>query len=154
MRSFFLCFLFVLVFIANLYKLFPDDYYDFISKNSNDLDPLLIQSIIWVESSFDKNAVSSLGAFGLMQIMPSTAVWLKKKFSLEEDFKNPEGNIIYGIVYLRFLKDLYGDIDKAIMAYNIGPTALDEGRNLDSARRYLKKVKRTYLIYRFLYSER
>jgi len=89
-----------------------------------------------------------------MQIMPSTAVWLKKKFSLEEDFKSPEGNIIYGIVYLKFLKDLYGDLDKAIMAYNVGPAALNEGRNLDSAKRYLKKVKRTYLIYRFLYSER
>ncbi|PLV59725.1 lytic transglycosylase domain-containing protein [Thermotoga sp. KOL6] len=155
MRSLFLCFLLVLMFLVNLYRTFPDNYYEFISNYSYDIDPRLVQSIIWVESNFNEKAVSPAGAFGLMQLMPSTAEWLQERFSLDGNFQDPECNILYGIFYLRFLRDLYGgDMDKAIMAYNVGPTALRKGKNLESARRYLKKVKRTYLIYRFLYHER
>jgi len=154
LRGIFLVFLLLLVVLVNLYRIFPDTFYDFISQHVKTLDPRLVQSIIWVESNFRHHVVSPAGAFGIMQLMPSTAEWLKRKFSLEASYNDPHGNILYGIVYLEYLRDMYGDLDKAIMAYNVGPNALNEGRSLEAAQKYLEKVKRIYSIYRFLYHER
>lgn len=85
----------------------------------------MMASIVWNESRFNINAVSSQGARGLMQFMPRTAV----RFGLEEeDLKDPQKNIIAGVEYLKFLERRFDEIEdrderiKFVLAgYNAGP---------------------------------
>jgi soluble lytic murein transglycosylase-like protein len=100
---------------------------------ANGIDLALVLAIIQKESSFDPKARSSVGAVGLMQLMPATAKWLGKKS--KEELTTPAVNIKYGVKYLKFLWDEFselpsGDISAenlnartsqmAIAAYNAG----------------------------------
>jgi len=81
------------------------------------IDPLLIESVITMESGFNSKAVSPKGALGLMQLMPGTA----KDMAVKDPF-NPEENIKGGSKYLRLIMDMFnGDLTKTLAAYNAGP---------------------------------
>ena len=88
------------------------------------LDPADVASVALAE------AVSSVGAIGLMQIMPSTGEWIAGK--LDEAFDaqrlyEPSVNLRYGCWYLRFLLDRYdGDMRTASTAYHQGQGRVDE----------------------------
>ena len=85
----------------------------------------MMASIVWNESRFNVNAVSSQGARGLMQFMPRTAA----RFGLEGDeVKDPKKNIEAGVEYLMFLERRFDEIEdrderiKFVLAgYNAGP---------------------------------
>jgi soluble lytic murein transglycosylase-like protein len=84
------------------------------------LSPELIHSVIKVESNYNPYAVSSKGAFGLMQLIPATA----RRFGVSDVF-NPIENIQGGARYLRYLLDLYADnYPLALAAYNAGEAAV------------------------------
>ena len=85
----------------------------------------LIYAVMKAESGFDAEAVSSAGAVGLMQIMPSTyendikpTLGLKK--SGEEALLNYMINIRSGTYYLAYLYDYCGDLETALAMYNAG----------------------------------
>ena len=81
-----------------------------------DLSPALIEALVWQESRWRSNAVSSAGARGLAQLMPGTARDLG--VNPDDPFANLEG----GARYLREQLDRFdGDIEKALAAYNAGP---------------------------------
>lgn len=81
------------------------------------LDPALIKGIIRAESGFRANAVSGVGAQGLMQLMPATAAGL----GVTDPF-DPEQNIDAGARYIKGQLDRFGgDVTKALAAYNAGP---------------------------------
>lgn len=137
-------------FFTVLVYYYPLKYYELAIQHCGVLDPLLVISVIKTESSFREHAVSHVGAYGLMQIMPETAEWLKKKFNVDYDYQTPEGNIALGCLYLNYLLEKDGNLQTALVHYNTGPYA-DEYTKMDSGGRYLKKVLDTYRIYRFLY---
>lgn len=89
------------------------------------VDPILVVSTIWVESSFKPKALSNVGAKGFMQVMPATHKWifgslLKKKSNKNET--DEDQNLEAGIAYLAHLKHLVGDNkEKVMIAYNMGP---------------------------------
>ncbi len=89
------------------------------------LDPLLIISVITVESEF-RNVIGSAGELGLMQIKPDTAEFISKKFDLPVPSNwrallwNYNLNILYGACYLKYLLDKYKNLRKALEAYNGG----------------------------------
>lgn len=85
----------------------------------------LIYGIIWVESRFNPDAVSPVGARGLMQLMPRTAAYLADCMEWEGSTNsfNPRFNIAAGSYYIaRLIKQFDGDVDLALAAYNAGPT--------------------------------
>ncbi|GAC1336215.1 MAG: hypothetical protein NVS2B9_01460 [Myxococcales bacterium] len=94
------------------------------AARQNGLDPLLLAAVIHVESRFDPYAVSSVGARGLMQLMPATADWLVNSgVPLKPNalFNGPM-NVELGSRYLRQLMDRFdGDLSLALVAYNAGP---------------------------------
>jgi soluble lytic murein transglycosylase-like protein len=92
---------------------------DDIARRHN-LEPSLVDSVIRVESNYNPNAVSSAGAMGLMQLIPSTA----RRFGVNNTF-HPAQNIEGGVRYLKYLMELYrGDERLALAAYNAGEGAV------------------------------
>jgi len=90
------------------------------SARAHNVDPLLVQSVIQVESNYNHYAVSPKGAEGLMQLMPGTARMLGVSNSFD-----PAENIEAGVKYLRYLQNVYRDDRLALAAYNAGPKAVD-----------------------------
>lgn len=84
------------------------------------VDVQLVRAIIQVESAFDRQAVSSKGAQGLMQLMPPTA----RRFGVTDAF-DARQNIFAGVKYLRILLNMFnGDVNLAAAAYNAGENAV------------------------------
>ena len=84
------------------------------------VDPLLVHSVIQVESNYNPYAVSPKGAQGLMQLMPGTA----RRFGVSNAF-DPADNIEGGVRYLAYLSSLFPqDPRLAIAAYNAGEGAV------------------------------
>ena len=80
-----------------------------------------IRAVMQAESGGDPRAVSSAGATGLMQIMPTTWNELRVHHGLGADPFDPRDNILAGAAYLRQLHDRYGRIRAMLAAYNAGP---------------------------------
>lgn len=80
-----------------------------------DLSPELVLGVIAVESRFDHFAISSVGARGLMQIMP---FWKNNLGSSKDNLFDIQTNIRYGCAILRHYIDRYKRVDRALAAYN------------------------------------
>jgi len=104
------------------------------------LAPELIRSVVSTESNFSPDAVSSVGAQGLMQLMPETA----RELEVTDSF-DPQQNLLGGSRYLKQLLNKYeGDLDHALAAYNWGQGNVDRkglGQMPQETRDYLVKVK-------------
>ena len=107
---------------------YPLYYQKIVEKYSKmyNLDTLLVFSIIWQESKFEKEDVSSASAIGLMQIIPSTgkdiAMGMRKRNYETATLFVPETNIMFGCYYFRYLLDNFDqDVILALCAYNGGP---------------------------------
>jgi soluble lytic murein transglycosylase-like protein len=86
------------------------------------IDPKLVEAVIIAESGGDATATSSVGAEGLMQLMPGTAAGLGVT-----DPYDPVQNVKGGITYLlQMLQLFHGDLKLAIAAYNAGPGAVEK----------------------------
>jgi soluble lytic murein transglycosylase len=91
-----------------------------------DVDLAWVYGLIRQESRFIMDARSSVGASGLMQIMPATGRWIAKKVGATdfrvEQLKERETNLKFGTFYLKsVLDDLDGSPAMASAAYNAGP---------------------------------
>jgi soluble lytic murein transglycosylase len=99
------------------------------SREKN-LDPALVAAVIYRESKF-RDATSSAGAKGLMQILPTTAQFIAHRSGGTQfevrDLADPQINISYGSWYLRYLLDRYdGNEVAAVAAYNAGHERVDD----------------------------
>ena len=107
------------------------------------VQPALVKAVIAAESNFDPGAISRKGAQGLMQLMPATAEQLGIDDPLE-----PTDNVRGGTRYLRSMLDRYGDLSRAIAAYNAGPTAVDHYGGIPPYRETQDYVNRVLTYYR------
>ena len=114
-------------------------------------DPVLLLAVIFTESSMVNQAVSKVGATGLMQIRPFVGKDLAQETNTEWEGQktlfDPSVNIRLGVHYLGKLSDRFGgDIPLVLEAYNNGPThvkkQVDKYGYFSSS--YSKKVLRTY----------
>lgn len=180
MKNIYICLSLVIISIILTYSIgafyayfYPMKYCDEIKSYSMDFDvePALVASVINVESGYNELSVSSKGAEGLMQIMPSTGRWLAEK--LKETYEdgillNGEYNIKLGAYYLSYLFSQFGDTKLVLCAYNAGQGKVKEwlrderyssdGKTLDKipfieTENYLKKVEKNYAYYKNRYAK-
>src|SRR5437868_2528165 len=107
-----------------------------------DVSPLLVDSVIQVESNYNPYAISPKGAQGLMQLMPATA----RRFGVKNSF-NPQQNIEGGVRYLKFLQETFQDDRLAVAAYNAGEKAVTKYGSVPPYREtvdYVAKVGQKY----------
>ncbi len=113
-------------------------------------DPMFVMAIILTESSFRKGQTSSMGARGLMQVVPFVGEDLANRAGIawqgSETLFEIEKNIKLGTFHLFEQILEFGDVEKAIVAYNLGETRLRGlmRQNASVPERYLKKVMDNY----------
>jgi soluble lytic murein transglycosylase-like protein len=109
-----------------------------------ELDPVLLQAVILVESNFRQDAISRRGAVGLMQLMPHTAAKLQVT-NIYDPLQNIEG----GAKHLRHLLNLYhGDLRLALAAYNAGVHRVKRDvPKIRETKAYIQKVLASYQTY-------
>lgn len=151
---------------------YPVEYKAEISRYAaqNGLEPAYVAAVVLAESSYRADAVSSVNAQGLMQILPSTGEWLAKK--LGETYTagslfEPDTNLRYGCWYLGWLMERYnGDMACASSAYHQGQGTVDkwlknpeyspDGKTLkvipsDATRTYVERILKYYEKYKEIY---
>lgn len=137
------------------------------AKN-NGLDPAFVFAVVKTESSFRPDAVSSVGARGLMQLTSDAFDWVRFRMGEDqsgltfEDMFDPEVNVRYGTYMLRLLLDEFGSERNALAAYHAGwgsvkrwlddPRTSIDGREIDNipygdTSWYVDKVLKTRLVY-------
>ena len=103
------------------------------------VDEAIVRAIIHAESAFNPNALSRVGAQGLMQLMPATA----RRFGVGNAFDAGQ-NIRGGVQYLAFLlKRFNGDLRLTAAGYNAGEGAVDKYKGVppySETQRYVQRV--------------
>ena len=146
---------------------YPTHYYDVVDKVKGDNNPIILESIIKEESHFNPFVKSSVGAVGLMQLMPATYNEVVAKHNLPTNLNVETSNITAGSLYYSSLKKVLGNKDLyAITAYNGGIGSVTnwfskliyndtdefvEQIPYPETKNYVKKVLRTYWVYGNVY---
>lgn len=176
-------FIFIIALIAIAFFLYKTDFYRdyFYPKkytryvieysSQNNIDENFVYAVIRTESGFDENAVSDVGARGLMQLMDTAFEWVQFRISEDrdvtyDDMFDPQYNIEYGSFMLGFLYERYDSYELAAAAYHSGMTRVDNWLKdgtidakapdiddipSDVTRHYIKKVMKAYNAYKNLY---
>lgn len=145
---------------------YPLHYEHIIASHAENygIDGALLAAVIYRESKFDPEAISSSGAVGLMQLLPNTADGIASftggtEFE-QDDLYDPELNVRYGSFYLKRLLDRYGQLELALAAYNAGQSTVDEWLDSSSGivypetRQYVADIMRIREVYRRSYGTR
>ena len=134
-----------------------------------EIEPAIILALIREESSFDPFALSPAWAWGLTQLLYGTAKEVEDGIDDPADLLRDEVNIRIGITYFKKLLNNFGSYRYALAAYNAGPSKarrwikvlgvnngelFSEFIPYEETRNYLRRVLRSYWIYKFLLGER
>lgn len=154
---------------------YPLLYRDEIEKWAGEygIDPALVASVIRNESSFRPEAESSIGARGLMQLMPKTSKWIAEKLQIDdysfESLYDPEINIHFGCWYIHYLSNNFGgDMVCIVSGLHAGPGQVitwlqdpsisTDGKSLKAealpegpTKIYAQRVIRDFEVYKELY---
>lgn len=110
-----------------------------LAASKHGVDPKLAMAVAEAESGLSADAVSPVGAVGVMQLMPETARTLGIR-----NINDPRENIDGGIRYLKQMLTMFGgDVTKAVAAYNAGPQAVKNYNGVppyNETRNYVARV--------------
>jgi len=136
---------------------------------STSLSPELIIAIMKEESAFNPSAKSSVGAAGLMQLMPATAQFIEKEAYDPTKLIEPLYNVHLGAKYFSSLKKQFGGCELfAVASYNAGPGNVIKWKDsffngdldefvenipFDETKSYVKKVYGSYWNYLRIYGK-
>lgn len=154
---------------------YPIKFENYVEKYSAEfnVDKYLVYAVIKTESGFRQDAVSNVGARGLMQIMEDTFDWIKFKMDDDDavyyDMYDPEKNIKYGCWLLGYLYDEFGNVEAVAAAYHAGRGNVNEwladkrysldGEHLDKipikdTEYYVHKITKAMDMYLKLYNKK
>ena len=157
-----------------IYKLiYPIGYSQYINKYArlNEISPYLLLSLIRKESRFNPEAVSSVGAKGLTQLMPATAAYIAGLSGIqyrEKELFDPEYNITLSAKYYNYIKTNYYNNDLYVIAsYNGGHGSVSKWINslgtnnpdefvekipYPETKEYVKQMYKNFWVYNRLYN--
>ena len=102
------------------------------------VDPRLARATAWMESGFQEDVVSNVGAVGVMQLLPGTWAWVDQVLLGTTTPRTYDGNVRAGVRYLRWLLDQFGgDTHLALAGYYQGAQAVRERGLYDDTKRYV-----------------
>ncbi len=110
--------------------------------NQYGVDPNLIKAVAWRESGWNQSSVSSAGAIGVMQVMPGTATWINNNLvSRNLDVRGSTAdNIEAGTAYLAHRIDQFGDVERGLAAYYMGPATVQNHGITATGRQYVDRI--------------
>jgi LysM repeat protein len=110
--------------------------------NQYGVDPNLIKAVAWRESGWNQSAISSAGAIGVMQVMPGTATWINNNLvSRNLDVRGSTAdNIEAGTAYLAHRIDQFGDVERGLAAYFMGPATVQNYGITATGRQYVDRI--------------
>lgn len=153
-------------------RILPLRYQELVERYAaeNRLEESLVYAVIFCESHFEPEAVSSADAKGLMQVTNETGWWAAEQMGLQPetiDLTDPETNIRIGCWYLGWLYEKFDGVqDTALAGYNAGHGNVAkwlaneemsrDGITLDEipygeTKSYVKRVELAEKIYRLVY---
>lgn len=105
------------------------------------VDPRLARATAWMESGFQPDVVSDVGALGVMQLLPGTWKWVDEVLLGTTTPRTYDGNIRAGVRYLRWLHDQFrGDTRLALAGYYQGAQAVRDRGLFDDTKRYVALI--------------
>ena len=155
-------------------RVLPLKYQDIVERYAAayDLEKSLVNGVIFCESHFEPDAVSSADAVGLMQVTQETGWWAAGQMGLNTDtldLTDPETNIRVGCWYLNWLTDKFDGVTETVLAgYNAGHGNVSkwladtemsaDGITLEEipfeeTKSYVKKVQMAQLAYSYVYRQ-
>lgn len=149
---------------------YPEDV--LAAAERDNFDPYLLWSVLRQESMFEAYAVSSAGAYGLMQIMPATGEEIASRLNWppnyeEADLMRPSINLRMGSDYLAVQREFFdSNMYEALAAYNGGPgnsmywSELSNGDpdlfleviRFEETRRYIRQIYEFWNLYKRIYN--
>lgn len=125
--------------------LYPKPYLNILNQalKKDNLDPIVILSLIRQESVFNPQARSRVGARGLMQLMPTTARHMRRSVR-DKQLVDPKLNIELGTKYFKGLTKRYdGNLVYVLSAYNAGESRVSrwQGLYFDADQTILKNIE-------------
>ena len=109
------------------------------------VDPRLARATAWMESGFQPDVVSNVGAVGVMQLLPGTWTWVDQVLLGTTTPRTYDGNIRAGVRYLRWLLDQFqGDQSLALAGYYQGAKAVRDRGLFDDTKRYVAIILKLY----------
>ncbi|MCL1833904.1 MAG: transglycosylase SLT domain-containing protein [Leptospirales bacterium] len=154
--------------------LYPYGFKECVDSESKSykIKPEVALAMIKIESNFNFNAVSPVGASGLMQLMPQTAKGIARNLKISKyNLHDPCTSIKFGVNYIGWLGKYYkGQIEYMVAAYNAGSGNVDKwkarelnGRDIDyfseytpfdETRDYIFRTKKYIIQYESVYKKR
>ncbi len=139
----------------------PPEYQGIVKENAAkyNLDACFIAAFISVESGWRANAGSYAGARGLMQLIPSTASLVARKYGLvysgAAQLNDPAKNVELGSALLDYNFKAYGSMRNVAVAYNAGGgrVHLSDAALPKETRAYIVKIPRAYELYKTVYPD-
>ena len=109
------------------------------------VDPSLARATAWMESGFQEDVVSNVGAVGVMQLLPETWRWVDQILLGTITPRTYDGNVRAGVRYLRWLLDEFGgDTRLALAGYYQGARAVRERGVFEDTKRYVAIILELY----------
>ncbi len=106
------------------------------------VDPRLARALAWMESGFQPEVVSNVGAIGVMQLLPETWEWVDAILLRTRTPRTYEGNVQAGVRYLRWQLDQFrGDVRLALAGWYQGARAVREVGLYDDTKQFVKVVQ-------------
>src|SRR3954451_22118118 len=105
------------------------------------LDPTRVRALAWMESGYQPGLVSSAGARGVLQVLPSTRSYVQSVLIGHKVPNSTSGNTRIGVAYLReLLREFHGNRARALAAWYQGPFSVHKRGQLAETRLFVRNV--------------